>query len=68
MMALARYYFVVPSKVLNALVVPVNGTFVLALYSYLFLLHNKERGIIVLGHYKPQVLERCYSPDQTLTL
>lgn len=67
-MALARYYFVVPSKVLNALVVSVNGTFVLALYSYLFLLDNKERGIIVLGHYKPQVLEPCYSPDQTLTL
>lgn len=45
-MALAKYHFVVPGKVLNALVFLADGTSVLPLYFYLFLLDVKGRGII----------------------
>ena len=45
-MALAKYHFVVPGKVLNALVFLANGTSVLPLYFYLFLLDVKGRGIL----------------------
>lgn len=64
-MALAKYHFVLPGKILNALVFLTNGASVLILCpTYSCWAVRGGLYILVSGYYQPQVLEPCHSPEE----